>query len=182
MNISELICEVLNQYSKAFNCGLSKTKLLKLTYLTEIMYKRRFNDRITNAEWIYYFYGPYLREYDEILKTTKDIGIKNIDSVDEKEAQIVFLRNTYHEKASSEIRFLISSVVRDYGKQDLRSLLDYVYFETEPMMNAEIRGEPLDFNWVLPEDYYKVKELKIVPTKKRQLSQEFREKLEALRE
>jgi uncharacterized phage-associated protein len=180
MNIDELICEIINQYRLAFNGGVSKTKLLKLAYLVEVFFKRRFNKRLTDAEWVYFLYGPYLYNYDKILEN-QNIAIENTSYSDEKEAQIISLKDTYNNKdILSDSRSLISKIVREYGDWDLKKLLDYVYFETEPMINAENRREELDFECVLPEDYYKVKELKIEPSMRKQLNKELREKVEAL--
>jgi hypothetical protein len=181
MDISDLICETINQYGKAFGRSAPKTKLLKLVYLVELLYKRRYGERLTNAEWVYYLYGPYLYNYDELLNKNTDININNFEYAEDKEAQIVSIKNTYsNNEVPSDIKFLIGGVVRDYGKLDLRSLLDHVYFETEPMMNAENRGEILDFEKVMPEDYYKVKALKIDPKEEKKLRQEFRKKVAAL--
>ncbi len=47
---------------------LSKTKLIKLTYLVEYYYYRNNQKRLTNEEWFFYLYGPYLFNYDEYLK------------------------------------------------------------------------------------------------------------------
>jgi hypothetical protein len=177
MDISDLICETINQCGRAFGGGVSKTKLLKLVYLVELLYKRRYGERLTNAEWVYYFYGPYLYDYDELLNKNTSLNISSVGYAEDKEAQIVSIKNTYsNNEVPSDIKFLIGGVVRDYGNLDLRSLLDHVYFETEPMMNAETRGEILDFEKVMPEDYYKVKELKIDPKEERKLRQEFRKK------
>jgi hypothetical protein len=73
MNISDLICETLNQYCKIFGEGVSKTKLLKLVYLVELLYKRRYGERLTNAKWVYYLYGPYLNNYNDILDDNVNI-------------------------------------------------------------------------------------------------------------
>ena len=35
------------------------------------------------------------------------------------------------------------------------NILDYVYFETEPMVTAEERGDRLDFSVILNESFYK---------------------------
>lgn len=181
MSISELICEVIFQYDKAFGNGASKTKLLKLAYLAEVYYKRRYGKRLTSANWVYLLYGPYISNYDEILQN-KNIVIKNIGSSDENETQVLLLNNTYkNETVPLEIKFMISSIVRDYGKLDLKNILDYVYFETEPMINAEKRGEILDFGSVLPEEYYKIKKLEIDTKTKRKLRADFKKRVEAIR-
>ena len=181
MTISELICEILAQYSEKFGGGLTKTKLLKLAYLAEVKYKRRYSERITEAKWVYYLYGPYLWDYNEILND-KNIDIFNKDTQDDKDMQIISIKTGYrNETISKEIKYLITDIIRDYANEDLASILEYVYFETEPMMNAENRKEILNFDTVLPEEYYKVKELRIEPKIEKQIRREFREKVEALR-
>jgi len=180
MTTTELILEILEQYSKAFGGGVPKTKLLKLAYLVEVKYKRRFMERITNANWIYYLYGPYLREYDSIL-INDNINIAN-KNFEHKNMEIISLNDGCgSNNAAWEIKTFIGSIVRDYGKMELKDLLDYVYFETEPMIDAESRNETLNFDSILPEEYYKVKELKIDPKIEKQIRQELRKKAEALR-
>jgi hypothetical protein len=51
----------------------------------------------------------------------------------------------------------------DHAHTELNELLDYVYFETEPMINAEERGELLNFDVVFPREHFMVKEYKINP-------------------
>jgi len=49
------------------------------------------------------------------------------------------------------------------------------------MIDAKSRNEILNFDSILPEEYYKVKELKIDPKIEKQIRQELRKKAEALR-
>src|SRR5689334_14841129 len=48
-----------------------------------------------------------------------------------------------------ELSALLSSLVKKWGDENLHALLDYVYFDTEPMENAQ-RGEVLDFSRLRP--------------------------------
>ena len=48
-----------------------------------------------------------------------------------------------------EARALLSTLVKKWGDSDLNTLLDHVYFETEPMENAK-RGDLLDFSQLRP--------------------------------
>lgn len=48
-----------------------------------------------------------------------------------------------------EVSRLVAGLVRTWGDADLNSLLDYVYFETEPMEDAS-RGERLHFSKLSP--------------------------------
>jgi len=180
INISDLLCEVLYQFNTVFNKGLSKTKLLKLTYLVEVFYKRRYKERITTAEWVYYLYGPYLRNYDALLQN-KNIIIEKLENKEEIETNIVSITKEYkNDLIPKDAKYLIHSIVHDYGNLDLKDILNFVYFETEPMINAELRNEILDFNTILPEEHYKIKQLKIDPNVKKAIRSEFRKKIEAI--
>jgi hypothetical protein len=44
---------------------------------------------------------------------------------------------------------IIGDLVKKWGGADINRLLDYVYFETEPMENAH-RGDILDFSTIQP--------------------------------
>jgi len=113
-----------------------KTRLVKLLYLAEIEYFRRTGKRLTGLEWRFHHFGPYaaaladqLGNPDVDTLTWSMIPRQNIDDHD---AQVA-----------------ISQVVHEWGDADLNALLDFVYFETEPMQNAK-RGDTLDFASVKP--------------------------------
>jgi hypothetical protein len=48
-----------------------------------------------------------------------------------------------------DVQKCVSQVVHEWGDAELNALLDYVYFETEPMQAAK-RGDRLDFSVVRP--------------------------------
>lgn len=48
--------------------SILKTRLVKLAYLVEVEYYRSFRERISNTEWVYYKYGPYVYGYDDVLR------------------------------------------------------------------------------------------------------------------
>jgi hypothetical protein len=50
-------------------------------------------------------------------------------------------------RADFELETIVDRIVKEWGDADLNKLLDYVYFETEPMQNAK-RGDVLDFSSV----------------------------------
>jgi len=69
--------------------------------------------------------------------------------------------------ADCDIESLISNIVKQWGDADLNQLLDYVYFETEPMQEAK-RGELLDFSLIEPQEPRKVV-IKLDPVRLRDL-------------
>jgi len=129
---------------------LGKTKLVKLLYLLEVEFFRENQQRLTDLKWIFFHYGPYPVGLDELL------GSADVDVIPQRLADgLKFQQVTVADRARHEATFdaslerLAHRVVDEWGGLDLNHLLNYVYFETEPMMHAA-RGEELDFSMVKP--------------------------------
>jgi hypothetical protein len=59
--------ELLHAILRRRKGGMGKTRLLKIAYLAEVFYKRLSGERLTPSDWVFWQFGPYLREYDKIL-------------------------------------------------------------------------------------------------------------------
>jgi len=169
LNIADILLEIASFYFSEHGRGISKTKLLKLAYLAEVEYFRRNGERLTNSDWVYYLYGPYL------------FNIEKIELPEEKQAEIILPPKGFTSTVELATKMLIQKIVLRFGSLDLKKLLDYVYFETEPMMNADQRFEHLDFSAILPQEYYNVEKLKIPHKKEQAILAALKNKLEARR-
>lgn len=67
MDIFDLIAIISKQYKEKIGIAPAKTKLLKLAYLAEVYYTRLTGKRLTDQEWVFWKYGPYFWEYEEII-------------------------------------------------------------------------------------------------------------------
>lgn len=133
--------------------SLGVTRLVKLLYLIDVEFYRRYRRKLTDLNWIFYKYGPYSFEIEQHLRSLdlylmeEDVALAGgrtfrklqsvagdigIDVIGGRSAQIV-----------------VERVVRLWSLEDLNALLSYVYFETEPMSNP-VLGEPLNFGAIEP--------------------------------
>jgi uncharacterized phage-associated protein len=151
MRIKDLLYLTAKEFCKRDNyLRLSKTKLIKLAYLAEVFFKRNTGKRLTTAKWIFWKFGPYLMEYPDILKS----DAFNIS--DEEDFNPIELNPAISAPyAEAEERAAISTAM-DFADEDLNELLDFVYFDTEPMMEAKSRGDELNFDSVRPAETYRV--------------------------
>jgi hypothetical protein len=158
MDFSELLFHVAKTYNSKGWAPLSKTKLLKLSYLVEYFYYKRNQKKLTDTEWIYYLYGPYVPTIDEKLKSRSfrvernenegnDFSIVSID------ADAIPIEET----ATIDIKGLVQTIIDDFGWDDLDTILDYIYFDTEPMLQVKAREEKLDFTTIYPEEKQKIR-------------------------
>lgn len=122
---------------------------MKLLYLLELECFRAYGRRLTELDWIFYHYGPYPPAIEVTLSQSRlveeDVDLKGGRtlkgvSIDDEQAM---------DALSEGLQRLADRIVRDWSTADLNDLLNYVYFETEPMLLAK-RGEQLDFSRVRP--------------------------------
>ena len=127
---------------------LNKTALVKLVYLVEVGYWRRYGKPVTGLEWRFHHYGPYAAELDREIDDnrlfqvfgSRGTGYGFSPSREWRQIEAAF--NTHYEPA---VKRIADDVVKQWGLETLNTVLEYVYFETEPMQDAE-RGEILDFS------------------------------------
>jgi len=170
MDVIDLIVNIARNYKERIGIAPAKTKLLKLAYLAEIYYKRLTEGRLTEQQWVFWKYGPYLWEYEEMI-SDEAIFIKQDES---DEFHAVEVRDDYQAKEMSIEEQNAVSRALEHASDDLNQILDFVYFDTEPMMKAQKRGEKLDFDSVMPEKFYSVKEYRIDKRQGQQIIQKIR--------
>jgi uncharacterized protein YwgA len=139
----------------ATQCGFSLTtvRLVKFVYLADLYSARDQNGAIlTGYPWAFVFYGPYCSEVMKDLDEVSRMGLIRRDSRDskfsDKDYQLFSCRDPEAEKLEDLFPLSVISplkrAIKKFG-EDTQALLDYVYFETEPMEGAK-RGDLLDFS------------------------------------
>ena len=137
------ICDYCEQHRLS---SPGQVRTTKLAYLIECRYYAWEKTRLTDSDWIFWHYGPWSPKLDKILKD--DFGIAA-----EEEPEPGLFRPvlwTKPEFDKPKLRFhptaegILLGVLDRFAAMPYNELLDYVYFETEPMRNA-VKGKPLDF-------------------------------------
>lgn len=129
-----------------------KTKLLKLLYLADIENFRTTRQTITGFDWIFFHFGPWATEYDKVLDELvheNAIEIEKWSASDVEGARIKVKEPIELGKVIKPTTALFRSqrYIDLWADKAIPSLLDYVYFETEPMADAA-KGKRLDFTKV----------------------------------
>jgi hypothetical protein len=167
INLIKAICTRVQELEGYLN----KTKLIKLLYLIDIEYYRKYKKTYTDFNWIYYEYGPWAYEYNDIydqIKTSPDFKIitkdlpQKIEVItcisDEKDFSDIF--------KEPEESLLFRELINKWALEDLNRILNYVYFYTQPMIGAK-KNEKLDFSKI-----YKIGEIPKFKLQKGTLSPE----------
>ncbi|MFH1230363.1 MAG: type II toxin-antitoxin system antitoxin SocA domain-containing protein [Planctomycetota bacterium] len=169
MDISLIVAYLLKE-AKDRNTPLTKVALIKILYLLEVEYFRYMRHRLTNLEWQFYHYGPYPPKIELILD--KNFDLDRQSSKDGKEFILLF-PNQVLEKSLNynaiplEINGIANEIIDNWAGMPLKDLLNYVYFETEPMQGVK-RKDILDFNKIRPIENIRIE---ISEEKRKQLQQ-----------
>lgn len=181
MELKLIISEILNQLKKN-NLSTNITKVIKLLYIIEVEYFKFKKERLTSLKWRFYHYGPVpLEIYDYCKKNNiniDDIYTNNGELLRNMELPKNYKGINANTTEKRDILFLITRVIKDFGSMDIKDLLDYVYFETEPMKNAK-RGEYIDFTKVKDEEIFIPNEITVSKETKKKLK-EIKKKLSRL--
>jgi len=124
------------------------TRLVKLLYLADLEWRRNHGgEPIANLTWTFLHFGPYANELADLLGGP-DVEVTELEGG--KEARRFVIGDGVEEHGLPEdVVSLLRQLVKKWGNVELNRLLDYVYFDTEPMENAK-RYEPLDFSRLMP--------------------------------
>lgn len=161
-DFSLLICQVLKLCLHHRLNRLPSKPLVKLLYLSECEYYRRYRRRLTSLNWFFYKYGPWANELaeanpeliereDKVIEANKCVKYFKLDWLSAK------LHGDYIEDL--EARTVVKHVVTPWAKRFAeeganwqlvtRELLNEVYHHTAPMRYAKF-GRPLDFTLISP--------------------------------
>src|SRR5438128_139789 len=158
----EILLQILDE-AEGRKTHLGKTQLVKFLYLTEVEYYRINRQRLTDLHWLFYHYGPYALELEDIL-SQPEFEQERFTTQNENE----FIRfrvaeqiRGYKTSLGPKVTLIVKRIVGQWRERPLHELLDYVYFETEPMQSVKKRGDVLDFSTIKPESEAE----KVIPLK-----------------
>lgn len=150
--LQRLLLAVLSEVKKQEGGFATKTKLLKLIYLADLEFYRRNRRTLSGAHWIFYKFGPWFPEYEQLLQQLESESFIRV--LPNPKADIdSYLIEPLREVSIDQVVVGLSEVLRiknqvaAWADVPTGELLDYVYFMTEPMRDAE-RNMPLDFSSV----------------------------------
>jgi len=141
-------------YATQQGVKLTTNRLVKFVYLADL-YQARLEKGKTHTDfpWQFIYYGPYCSEAGQMIDDAAKEGIICKETFDskydvDKEYNLFSCKDTdaeyLEEKFHIGIIGQLQEVIRKFG-EDTPQLLDYVYFDTEPMKDAK-KGDLLDFS------------------------------------
>lgn len=97
---------------------LSKARLVKMIYLSDWRSCLVFNKQITDIQWFYNNYGPYVSEIIKSIRTDNEFEIKQVSNMYGETKEIIFLKDGYSIPSVSD---------------NTKNILDFVIEKTSPL-------------------------------------------------
>lgn len=139
--------------------------LIKYLYLLDVYMAQETGKKFTDFDWIFYKFGPFdnnAYQFIDTLIKDKLIVAEEHESKYNKEKDFIVLKPIENSPGRANIWRLIQNnkvLTRIFGhdlpkfRDDTHSLLDYVYFETEPMHNVNMKDK-LSFDNLHPDLFF----------------------------
>lgn len=123
----------------------------KLLYIIDWDHYKHHQRRLTDVRWIFLHYGPWSPELSSLLRT--DFAMAD-DFQDGGNFQpVVYTENKldYHKVVlPADLKLSVNCIIEQFADRPMPEILDFVYYDTEPMMSAHERGKALDFSTIVP--------------------------------
>ncbi len=156
MPINKIVLNLIKYitcYATDHGIKLTTIQLVKYVYLADLYYARYHDgDTITHFPWAFVYYGPYCSEVMQSIDEAASAGIIARMTYESKFNDKDYNLFSCEDERYDELRKLfpleVTSELKDKIKKyahETAQLLDYVYFETEPMKNVN-KGDMLDFS------------------------------------
>lgn len=131
----------------------STIQLVKYLYLIDVEHQRRYKKPLTGLDWVFHLYGPYCLEFPQLTESLGfDLSVESFESaIGKGRMHKAEVEADFPSEFGSYAKSLVDFVIDRWAFVPTKELLEYVYFETEPMIDAR-RGDNLDLNRIQSED------------------------------
>jgi len=120
----DIVLYTISRYAAIAGRGISRIRLMKLLFLADYMYKKRFNKKLTNTKWIMWLFGPFSKD---ILNVLDELEVKGKVIIEDVDGIGIFYSTYERVRLDDEVKNIIDEVIREYGVKSLEQLLQDVY-------------------------------------------------------
>ena len=148
-NTYKIIYNIIKRFGKHYRKKPLRIEVLKLIYLVDIEYYKKYGEKYSELNYIYYNYGPWDRVFHEIIEYMVEIEISEF-KMQTQEGNNFYLyittkKNPRNEtKLEAEVSDILENIFFIYKYSQLTEMLKIVYNQ-EPMASTK-KGELIDMS------------------------------------
>lgn len=121
---------------------LSKARLTKMVYLADWRSAILYSRQITNIDWYFNHYGPYVADVSEVARIDRRFEIVETTTHFGSRKEVIRLRGHYRVFLTSTDRDVLDFVIKSTKSKTFESFIRLVY-STYPVVTSP-RGASLD--------------------------------------
>jgi len=116
---------------------LSKARLTKMVYLADWKSALRKNNQMSNINWIYNHYGPYVDDIVEVAQKENIFSLNSITNSQGGNKDVIYLKNdAYRPKISNAEKETLDHIISITKDMYWNKFIKLVY-STYPMLKSE---------------------------------------------
>lgn len=118
---------------------LTKTKVTKLVYLGDWFSSLENNEQITDVEWFFDHYGPYVSDIYFVAQKDSKIKIKtgyNAFGNPKETLECVVSKTKFKTRLNNEEQAILDKVLSETDDMNWREFIDFIY-KTPPIKTSE---------------------------------------------
>ena len=147
----QVLYYLIKNFAGAFRRAAKRTELIKIIYLTDLNYYKKYGVKFTEFDYVFYKYGPWTPQFQELLDYMRNEEILEAErpSGDGKTFftyGITKKKPRHDVELAAEVKSIIKENLFIYRESQLQQILDAVY-KQEPMASTE-RNSRIDFSKV----------------------------------
>jgi len=123
-DLRDIVLYTISRYVAIAGRGIGRVRLMKLLFLADYIYKKRFNKKLTNVKWIMWLFGPFSKD---ILNVLDELEVKGKVIIEDVDGIGIFYSTYESVRLDDEVKNIIDEVIREYGVKSLEQLLQDVY-------------------------------------------------------
>jgi hypothetical protein len=135
-NLKDILAYYCKHYP--YKEELSKARLTKMVYLADWKFASERERQLSDIEWFYNHYGPYVKTVGDVVRDERDIfEIKATKNIQGAFKELITLKDpSYEPSLEEEEKEILESVIKATESFYWRSFIEYVY-STYPIKKSE---------------------------------------------
>lgn len=125
-----------------YESDLSKTRVTKMVYLADWYSVIKHNRQITNIDWVFDHYGPYVPDVFRTAEKDRKLKIKSSYSMYGTPKSLITLKNNDSDinyKLTNQEKEIIDAVIKETKDLSWNSFINKIY-DTEPIRQGKRYG------------------------------------------
>jgi len=149
LNTYKIIYNIIKDFNRHYRKKPLRIEVLKLVYLVDIEHYKKYGERYSELNYIFYNHGPWDKSFHDVLEYMGETEISESPMRSQDGRDFYLYATTVNPTRndaglSQEVSEILENIFYIYKHSELSQMLEVVYTQ-EPMASTE-RGDKIDMS------------------------------------